>query len=134
VKPYLTSIGIKNRLQSPAGLIYGMGAGGQHRVDHVMSHSRDDLSRPVHSVFDGTEQEILQVIDEAYGLIQSKSNRVRSRPDDRLDFRVEHLVDLQRRIGCLGGQRGRRENHPPRSKITLVLDNEKFVITAYPDQ
>ncbi len=134
VQPYLTPTGSKNRLQSPAGLIYGMAAGGEHRVDHVMSHSRDDPSRPVHSVFEGTEQEILQVIDEAYALIKSKSNRVRSRPDDRLNFRVEHMVDLQRTIGYLGGQRGRRENHPPRTKITLVLDNETFVITAYPDQ
>ena len=132
--PFLKPTGRKNRLRSPAGLIYGMGPGGEHRVQHVLRHAVDDTSRPTHSVFDGDEQEILRLLDEAYQLIKSDSKRVRSSRDKRLDFRVRHVVDMQKRIGYLGGQRGRRENFPQRSKITLILDNEKFVVTAYPDR
>ena len=129
---YLTPTGKKNRLASPAGLVYGESRG-EHRVDHVMRHGADMKNRPVHSVFDGSKGEILKLIDEAYELIKSKSNRVRSKPDDRLDFRVAHTVDMKRKIGYLGGKSGSRQNYPSRSKLTLVLDNEKFVITAYPD-
>ncbi len=132
-KPYLTPTGKKNRLRSPAGLVYGESRG-EHRVDHVMRHAKDDRNRPVHSVFNGDKAQILKIIDEAYELIKSKSNRVKTKPDERLDFRVEHTVDMRRKIGYLGGQRGRRENYPPRSKLTLVLDNGKFVVTAYPDR
>ena len=130
---YLTPTGKKNRLQSPAGLVYGESRG-EHRVDHVMRHAVDDKNRPVHSVFDGTQDEILKVIDEAYEQIKSKSNRVKSKPDKRLDFRTAYTVDMKRKIGYLGGKRGQRENYPSRSKLTLVLDNEKFVITAYSDR
>lgn len=132
-KPYLTPTGKKNRLRSPAGLVYGESRG-EHRVDHVMLHASDNKNRGMHSVFDGTKIEILKVIDEAYRLIQSKSPRVITSPDDRLDFRVKYTVDMKRKIGYLGGQKGRRENYPPRSKLTLVLDNGKFMVTAYPDR
>ncbi|MEM9411611.1 MAG: hypothetical protein AAGA30_10885, partial [Planctomycetota bacterium] len=132
-KPYLTPTGKKNRLRSPAGLVYGESKG-EHRVDHVMRHAEDDKNRPVHSVFSGSKEEILKLIDEAYEQIKRKSNRVRTTEDPRLDFRAEHTVDMKRKIGYLGGQRGRRENYPPRSKLTLVLDNGKFVVTAYPDR
>ena len=132
-KPYLTPTGKKNRLRSPAGLVYGESKG-EHRVDHVMRHAVDDKNRPVHSVFVGSKREILELIDEAYDLVKSKSPRVITEEDDRLDFRVEHKIDMKRKIGYLGGQRGRRENYPPRSKLTLVLDNGKFVVTAYPDR
>jgi hypothetical protein len=132
-KSYLKPLGQKDRLQSPAGLVYGRGGSGEHRLDHVMRHATDNPSRPLHSVFDGDQVAILKAIDEAYELIKAKSHRVRSQADDRLDFRVEHVVDMKRRIGYLGGQRGKRENYPPRSKLTLILDNDKFVVTAYPD-
>ena len=129
----LVPTGKKNRLRLPAGLVYGESRG-EHRVDHVMRHAKDDPGRPVHSVFDGNKDQILRQIDEAYKLVKSGSNRVKKIPDKRLDFRVQYKVDMQRKVGYLGGKRGKRENFPPRNKITLVLDNEKFVITAYPDR
>ena len=131
-KPYLTPTGRKNRLRSPAGLVYGESKG-EHRVDHVMLHAEDNKNRPVHSVFNGSKTEILKLIDEAYQQIKSKSDRVKSTPDERLHFRVKYTVDMKRKIGYLGGRDGRRQNYPPRSKLTLVLDNDKFVVTAYPD-
>ena len=131
---FLTPTGKKNRLESPAGLVYGVGGGGEHRVDHMMRHAEDMPSRPVHSVFEGSQDEILRMLDEAYELVQSKSNRVYNKPDRERSYRVAHVVDMKRKIGYLGGKRGKRENYPSRSKLTLVLDNGKFVITAYPDK
>lgn len=132
-QPFLTPTGKKNRLRSPAGLIYGENHG-EHRVDHVMRHGKNDPSRPVHSVFDGNKDEILRMIDEAYEQVKSNSSRVKKTPDKRLNFRAKFVVDMNRKVGYLGGKRGKRENFPPRSKIALVLDNDKFVITAYPDR
>ena len=132
-EPYLTPTGKKNRLRSPAGLIYGESRG-EHRVDHVMRHAKDDPSRRLHSVFEGDKKKILKVIDEAYRLIESKSNRVQKTPDKKLDFRAKYTVDMKRKIGYLGGQIGKRQNYPPRSKLSLVLDNGKFMVTAYPDR
>ena len=130
---YLKPTGKKNRLRSPAGLVYGEHRG-EHRVDHVMRHVRDDPSRPVHSVFDGDRESILRMIDEAYRLIQSKSNRVKKTADKKLNFRAKYTVDMQRKIGYLGGKQGQRQNYPERRKLSLVLDNEKFMVTAYPDK
>lgn len=131
--PFLVPTGKKNRLQSPAGLIYGQSRG-EHRVDHVMRHAVDDPSRPVHSVFEGDRDQILRLIDEAYDLIKSKSKRVRQTPDKERHYRTKYTVDMQRKIGYLGGRQGKRQNFPPRNKLTLVLDNEKFMVTAYPDR
>ena len=133
-RDYLTPTGKKSRLQSPAGLVYGVGGGGEHRVDHVMRHAVDDTKRGYHSVFSGSETEILKMLDEAYELVKSKSNRVKSKQDKDRDFRMEHVIDMKRKIGYLGGQVGRRQNRPSRSKLTLILDNGKFVVTAYPDK
>ena len=69
---FFVSIG-RTQLQSPAGLIYGMGGGGEHRVDHVMRHAKDDPSRPSHGVFDGDKESILRLIDEAYEMVKGNS-------------------------------------------------------------
>ena len=131
---YLTDMGKKDRKESPAGLVYGVGGGGEHRVDHVMRHAVDMPSRPVHSVFEGSQEEILKMLDEAYELIKSNSDRVRTKRDKERNFRASHVVDMKRKIGYLGGKRGKRDGYPARSKLNLVLDNDKFVITAYPDK
>ena len=132
-KPFeLVPTGKKNRVRSPAGLVYGE-SHGEHRVDHVLKHAKDGPSRPVHSVFDGDRDSILRLIDEAYGLIKSGSNRVKTIADPELDFRAKYMVDMKRKIGYLGGKRGKRENYPPRTRLSLVLDNKKFVVTAYPE-
>jgi hypothetical protein len=124
---FLTSSGGRN-LISPAGLIYTMGAGGEHRVDHVMRHSRDDKDRDVHGVFDGDEEDILRLIDEAYQLVKSGSRRVTT---DDSDDNVVHTVAMERRIGYEGGQRGNRSRNRPLTRLRLVL-RENRIITAYP--
>lgn len=124
---FLQPAGGKN-LKSPAGLIYGMGSGGEHRVDHVMRHAQDDLNRPSHGVFDGDQETILRAIDEAYMLVKAKSKRVKT---EFSQGNTSHTVSLGRRIGYEGGEKGQRSNNKPLKSIRLILDGER-VITAYP--
>jgi hypothetical protein len=124
----LTDLG--NGVQrSTAGLVYAPGSQEGHRLKHVMRHDNDQPSRPgLHGVFDGDADDLLAVIDEAYLLVRAGSPQVQSR---REGDRMVHEVDLQRRIGFVGGQQGRRLGNPPATQVRLVLENDR-VITAFP--
>lgn len=116
-------------LVSPAGLIYTSGRSG-HRSKHVLRHARDEPERDgSHGVFDVQGNDVFRLIDEAYELIQSKSYRVQVIPED--DGKTEYVIQMNRRIGYLGGQVGARKNHPPLERLNLVLGDNR-VITAYP--
>ena len=116
-------------LISPAGLIYTAGKSG-HRSKHVMRHASDEPDRPgPHGVFDVQGDDVFRLIDEAYELIQSDSNRVKTIPEE--DGKTEYVIQMNRRIGYLGGEAGARKNHPPLKRLNLVLGDNR-VITAYP--
>ncbi|MCE2792717.1 MAG: hypothetical protein ACK493_02135 [Planctomycetota bacterium] len=119
----------RGRLLSPAGLIYARGPQGEHRVDHVMRHAEDDPNRPQHGVFNGSREEILQLLDEAYQLIQQKSKRVNQQAEGD---RTEYTIRFDRPIGYEGGRIGKRNNFPQVNRLRLVLEEGKSVITAYP--
>lgn len=119
----------RNRLQSPAGLIYAMGPGGEHRVDHVLRHAKDDPGRPVHSVFDGTREEILATIDEAWELAQKGGRGVQK---SEQDGQTEYTIRMNRRIGYEGGRSGREKNYPDLMRLKLIIQDGNRVITAYP--
>ena len=115
--------------RSAAGLRYVPGSAEGHRLAHVLRHAQDDPDRPgSHGVFDGGRDATLAVIDEAYVLAQQGGGRVRTERDGD---RMVHTIDMQRRIGFVGGRTGQRERHPPARRIRLVLEGDK-VITAYP--
>lgn len=119
----------KNRFESPAGLVYAMGPGGEHRIEHILRHAHDVPDRPVHSVFSGDQDTILSVIDEAYNLAQREPQRARS---TREGNRTEYTIDMQKTIGYEGGQKGKREGFPALSRLKLVVQNKTDVVTAYP--
>ncbi len=124
----LKELGRRNFL-SPAGLIYGMGPRGEHRIQHIMRHAKDDPSRPIHGVFDAhDEQQVLQLIDEAYRLVIADSPRVRR---DQSGDREELTIDMQKRIGYIGGRDGKRRGHPACQRLRLIVEGQR-VITAYP--
>lgn len=126
--PFLLPAGAKN-LKSPAGLIY---TGGQreHRSDHVLRHASDIPNREgPHGVFDADGDDVFRLVDEAYQLVKSKSRQVKT--TQASDGKQEHIIDMKRKIGFLGGRTGNRENHPPLYKVKLILA-ENRVITAYP--
>jgi hypothetical protein len=116
-------------LLSPAGLVYTSGRSG-HRSKHVMRHASDEPDRPgPHGVFDAQGDDVFRLIDEAYELIQSGSNRVKTIPEE--NGKTEYIIKMNRRIGYLGGETGARKNHPSLDRLNLVL-GENRVITAYP--
>jgi hypothetical protein len=119
----------KGRLESPAGLIYSPGPQGEHRVDHVMRHSKDEPSRPQHGVFNGSRDEILKLLDDAFQMIKQNSRQVSKQSDGN---RTEYTVRFDRAIGYEGGRSGMRNNFPKVNRLRLVLEDGKYVVTAYP--
>lgn len=115
--------------RSEAGLIYTRGSFHGHRLKHLMSHAKDDPSRPgSHGVFDATDpSELLELVDEVY------LRAIRGDYDEKESEsgREVFTVDAGRRVGYIGGQSGGRRNHPPARHIRLVVDGGKL-ITAYP--
>lgn len=123
----------EDKFESPAGLLYVMGAYNEHRIEHILQHAQDNESRPVHGVFDGDRVEILALLDEAYRLIQSSdSERIESEmTSENGTQRTEYRVCMERRIGYIGGRNGREQGHPESRNLKLVLE-ENRPVTAYP--
>lgn len=115
--------------QSTAGLYYRPGSREGHRIKHVLRHHEDDPDRPVHGVFEGDRNELFAIIDEAYLYTFDHGPPQVSKEED--DGRTIYVVDLGRRIGYVGGQRGRRNDHPAAHHVQLILEGTN-VITAYP--
>lgn len=118
------------RWESPGGLWYGTGPGGEHRIDHVLRHLKDDPQRDVHSVFTGDKYQVFSLIDEAYQMF------LRGEPTAEFEQagprRRQVTVDMQRDIGYEGGRRGARDGFPRLTRLRLILDDDTFVVTAYP--
>jgi hypothetical protein len=115
--------------ESTAGLRYTPGSQEGHRLDHLLRHTTDQPNRPgSHGVFDGGREGMLAVLDEAYLLALKHGRGVQVQHQDG---RTVYTVDLQRRVGFIGGQTGQRHNNPGVNRVRLVLDGSK-VITAYP--
>lgn len=66
---------------SPAGLVYELGSEQGNRVQHVLTHTVADPSKPVHTVFNVERNKILGLVDEAWtqrvgtGALQGNGNR-----------------------------------------------------------
>ena len=126
---FFSSAGGKN-LKSPAGLIYGMGGGGEHRTEHVLRHAQDQPNRRgTHGVFYDNGDDVFRLIDEAYELVKSKSRQVDSKESRG---NMAHVIDMKRKIGYKGGQSGNSKGKPPLYKIKLILAGGNRVITAFP--
>jgi len=120
-----------DRYQSPAGLLYTMGGRGEHRIEHVMRHSRDMANRPAHGVFigNGDRDTVLKLIDDAWELAEAKSPKAeyeKSRGNDAW------TVNMGRKVGFDGGQKGKKNGGKSLNSIKLILANGNQVITAYP--
>jgi hypothetical protein len=124
----LRDIGNKVKV-SAAGLKYGPGSQEGHRLKHVLRHDNDLPDRPgKHGVFDGDQDEMLKVIDEAWSLVKSNATAVRTSHEGSRDI---HDVDLKRRIGFVGGQVGNERGKPAASHVRLIVEGDS-IISAYP--
>ncbi len=121
----------KNVLESTAGLRYGPGSREGHRLKHVMLHARDQPNRSgKHGVFDGDQEEILALLDEVYLTAQKRGPPKNVRIEQDRD-RTVMTVNLNRRVGFMGGQVGKSRGRPGLKKVRIVLEG-KSVITAFP--
>ena len=121
----------RDRYQSPAGLLYTMGGRGEHRIEHVMRHSRDMSNRPAHGVFigNGDRDTVLKLIDDAWELAEAKSPKAKYEKSKGNDA---WTVNMGRKVGFDGGKKGQRNGGKSLNSIKLILANGNQVITAYP--
>lgn len=114
---------------SPQGLIYTMGPGQEHRLQHVFRHLHDQPERSgPHGVFDGDPAQVLALLDQAFQKIQRNDSDVTA---DRQGERSAYQIKMGRRVGYVGGQTGKRRDHPTATRIKLILEGAR-VISAYP--
>ena len=114
---------------SPAGLRYTKGSDEGHRLKHVEKHLSDQPDRPgSHGVFYGDMPQVLRWIDEAFEASERGDRGVSSRQDQGMTV-IEMRFDKP--IGFVGGQTGKRKNHPDADRLRLVIDKDR-VITAFP--
>lgn len=116
-------------LQSAAGLLYVSGSSDGHRLKHVLQHAADLPDRKVHGVFDGDQDTIVAVIDEAFVRSREDGSDVRRQPQGA---RTVLTVRFHRRIGYVGGEEGKRHGHPECRFLRIVLERDNVVVTAYP--
>ena len=121
----------QDRYESPAGLLYAMGARGEHRIEHVMRHSRDMAGRHAHGVFigNGDRDTVLKLIDDAWELAEAKSPKAKYEKSKGNDA---WTVNMGRKVGFDGGQKGKRNGGKSLNSIKLILAKRNQVITAYP--
>jgi len=120
----------KNVFRSTAGLIYGSGSREGHRLKHVLKHAQDDLSKPVHGVFDGDRDQILRWIDLAFMKTAKGGGDVRKQQKNR---RTAWTINMKEKIGHAGGHRNQnRKTRECRYLKLVVEDDNKTVVTAYP--
>ena len=118
------------RYVSPAGLIYGPGGREGHRLQHIFRHLDDDLSRPIHGVFLGDQDDVLRCIDQALKKVVSNSRDVRQRHQNG---RTAWTVRMDETIGYVGGRSGQARNHPDCRFLRIVVEEDgRTVVTAYP--
>lgn len=115
---------------SPAGLKYaGRDPDGLTRRDHILRHARDLPDRAgSHGVFDGGDDLTFAWIDAAWKKIEQDKLKPVLEGD-----RITYTVAMGRRVGYLGGKSGAERNHPPLTRIFLVLrKGTTEVVTAFP--
>lgn len=114
---------------SPAGLRYTPMSGDEnHRLEHIARHLIDQPQRPVHGVFDGDMPQVLRWLDEAYTRAKVGAKGV-SKKSER--GREVYEISFSKPIGYIGGQKGKRQNHPDAKNVRIVLEGNR-VITAFP--
>ncbi len=119
----LTRVG--RNFESKEGLVYRAG-NSREGHDHVLLHAKNNLSKPVHGVFDDKSQ-IFALADEAYKKIKSGSRDVET---SKQGSKTAYTVKIGRRIGYKGGRHGKKQGL---TRIKLILVEGNRVITAYPN-
>lgn len=98
----------------------------ESRADHVLAHTVDDLSRPLHGVFDvGADAcDVFDLLDDVSAEI--RDGAAAGCGDGCYD------VDMRRDVGTIGGTQGAVAGNPHTTWVRIVVAHGDDVITAYP--
>ncbi len=120
----------KDRFVSPAGLVYGPGSEEGHRLKHIERHLKDQPNRPgSHGVFEGTMNEFLVAIDDAYTRAKRGAKGTTRRDEDNT---IVYEANFTQALGYLGGTEGKRRKNPDLKRMRVVVSEKGSVITAFP--
>lgn len=99
--------------KSSAGILYGMGPKGQHRLRHVMQHGLPDVTgKKAHTIFVGGRAELLATVDEAW------LKRGAAAANDPGKF----VVPMGRSVGTAGER-----------NVTIIVEpGTSNIVTAFP--
>jgi hypothetical protein len=112
-----------------AGLIIaGRDPDGRTRLEHIMRHAADSPGRPKHGVFSLTKAGVIELMDEAWRLVNSGKAEARERGG-----KVAYTVRFGKAVGYLGGREGRSRGYPKLSAVRLVIyKGMPRVVTFFP--
>jgi hypothetical protein len=128
----LRSVG-ENLWESAAGLLYGEDQAFGNRVQHVLNHAADLPTRETHGVFDAGRRGALSVVDEAWQKVLREGGSV-DVVISQQGNRTRYEVNMNRRVGYVGGQTGAAAGHPEARRIAIVVQNLRDIVTAFPIQ
>ncbi len=104
-----------DHFMSPGGLVYGPGAKGEHKIDHVLAHTVANPNKPNHTVFvEKSENRVLDLVDEAW----TKQGQAIRPPDDPYAW----VIPMGKVIGTQGETYMRIAKDP----------NSDLILSAYP--
>jgi len=104
-----------NTWTSSAGLVYKSSKNLPNRINHVLSHAKADPTKTTHSVFSVPEDQILDLVDEAW---RNKGNP-QANPKGKGDM---YIINMGKIIGTKG-----------ETKIQInTFQGTSEVISAYP--
>lgn len=70
----------------------------------------------------------VRLLDDAYERIKAERSGITTEVDGD---RTVHTVNMNKRIGYVGGREGNRRRKPMARRVRIVLEGQR-VITAYP--
>ena len=119
---------IRSGSESPGGLRYDFRDNKfGSRLDHVFSHTADDLDKPDHGIFYDRGDTLIRQIDETWRLGQNPGPGVTR---NLRGARIVLTVDMGKPIGYSGGTNGTGE--ATRLIRLVVVADTNQVVTAYP--
>jgi hypothetical protein len=132
-------------LRSAKGLLYGIGSKEGTRIMHVIEHTQDNLSKPLHGIF--KTQDVIGTIDEGWEIVQkidkSKWNQnlkigqsetigdvTRALSVSGEDIVELFTINMKRPIGVSGGKLG--DGSLLNKLLICVKQGTSEIKTAYP--
>jgi len=102
--------------KSSSGLIYDQGSKEGNRVLHVLQHTKPDITKSKHTVFNVGKDKLLSLIDEAWDMRGKVNSVVQKNGNEVFD------IPMSREIGTNG-----------ETKIRIVVEKgTSNIVTSYP--